>query len=635
VFLREKYKIITIEKAKQSKDFWSLMQIAYESKDKHKKPIREVANSTENLVYAAQIKTGDWLNLNFTYPEFVREIYKALRLGNITLNEMATALLLHAAHCEFKDNQRPLVLRKFEFDAMATGPYDPLSITYATEGSLKEFYKILKTLPTSEQCYFSINFSRIREIGYLYYGLCTATYCKTNAFINILKLYIDRKGNLDSELADWMLIIKDSTHSKHEHIKEQLRKYIERNDLTLLELLHSSEHDSDYSSSRFLSNPLLNFRDQIPQVEISPDYDEKNSNSPLICMILPTISALNCLTEAMHGKQNAMRPYFIAGNFLPDVVEQCDSNHEQFGSTYPLRPVELLHPDIEPSQKHHGYDNVGAFILSWHDLGHVWGNSTYQNKGFLRYIRQTIKSELNIPMSRHLWKLVDLDSSISRIIFEASAANDTNRVNVYAKHFYQHYFRIWSGITGEDSNLSQALLLLLTYAKDKKTWDDLMSLNISINFTFKDTLADNELLVEALAFFEDLLELDNSKTNIYYILRYYFKNLPEANQLLDDMTESHALNEIISWKRNKGLCLKTPYCTQQERNNDIGKLYDGKTMPIFDKLQQAFNKFKQQQTFKLYVEKKSIGLFGPKANFALIKEKDSSKPSSESACVIM
>lgn len=90
--------------------------------------------------HADRIKAGQATELDFNDPEFLRNIYKALRIGLLNRSQMALANELFHARLEFQDPNRATQLQRFAFDA--AGPYDVRKISYATEEGFRISRKI-------------------------------------------------------------------------------------------------------------------------------------------------------------------------------------------------------------------------------------------------------------------------------------------------------------------------------------------------------------------------------------------------------------------------------------------------------------------------------------------------------------
>lgn len=118
----------------------------------------------KNTEHALYIKANQWLALDFSEPEFVRNLYKALRLAKISVNELVTVLQLHTVQQQFPD--QPLQQHAF-FDT--AGPYHIENISYATDEQVEAIKVEIAKLPSHERYYFSINFLRYCEIYFLEY----------------------------------------------------------------------------------------------------------------------------------------------------------------------------------------------------------------------------------------------------------------------------------------------------------------------------------------------------------------------------------------------------------------------------------------------------------------------------------
>ena len=314
--------------------------------------------------HAAQINAGKWLALDVAEPEFVRNIYKALHQGKITLNQQATALLLHGLYMQFKDAQGHLGIKQYRFDQ--EGPYDFRKISYEKRRNALDFKQRLAALPETERCYFSINFSRELEIVFLYLEVREREYLEPSRLESyVLKLDIDQieKQQLLMSINNDRRLIREYITKQMQAIAPDFFNFSTKGKTDLPNIAR------DFSSLEFLL-AIIRLEEQIPAIEISPDYNKHDPSSPLLCLIVPTVSALNALQHAMHD-HDAVGPFFSAGQVTTRLIRDLDEKPTAFGVEHQSRPVELTHPDLMPNPKPHDYLSHN-FLLSWHDLFHCW-----------------------------------------------------------------------------------------------------------------------------------------------------------------------------------------------------------------------------------------------------------------------
>ncbi len=559
------------------------------------KLLRFIQEPTDNTFHdhAQKILNGDWLSLNFQEPEFARNLYKALRMGLLNRTQFSTALLLYSATLEFKNP-----IQQFRFDGK--GPYTPESIVYATPERLASFYEKLKELPENEQCYFSVNFSTLREALFLYDTLVSEKYLpaihedffiafvrKAQASLVMSEDYLRVVDNLKSTDADNAVAkIIDLIRLVYSEYSEYLQyRYTTKNDLSDGVIVRGKDN-LDLNSQSLIS-AIYATMPQLPMVRISSDYDATDANSPLFCFIIPNISVFSALELAMHSTQTEVPslPFFTAGQISTRLIKALDESPEVFSQAAPSRPVELVHPDLVSNPSPHGAGRVYAFSLSYHDLFHTWQNGMLLHKPFVRYLRQLVIQETGFDMSKVIWQMTDMDFS-SSLIERMAAKNKDDNALIFSLVFRVLSVGLILGSVGSDfwkATLSHDinLLMILDMVLNHSLWKNKFLVSATPEEAFKANTEFWEPIAEVLSasidrkevfffyndlnhfhqailFFKNIISTENasgvSHSNIFYLLAFRLRDHAEGLSLCKQL-ESIGLNEFVEWTRNNGLKL--------------------------------------------------------------------------------
>lgn len=524
--------------------------------------LQEPADDTY-LTHVEKITAGQWLQLNFRDPEFERNIYKALRLNQINTDQLALALLLHKAQIEFKNDRETSIspIKQYSF-LDPTGPYQPSTIKYFFYDNLKKFRQALDALPESDRCYFTVNFSRIREVAFLYDTLSSPRlrYSPLQYINKQTHLTPERK----KELHDF--INQLSIPAEAENAATQLKNFLQENEPDLADflnwkhdgVLHQSYNEcyKDRSSSLFLIK-ILEVGEQNPSFVISPDYDESNPNSPLFAFVIPTIPALSALQHAAHGEDTTL-PYFVAGCIPTRLIGDLDEHPELFESKQQSRPIELVHPDLVRNAKPHGA-SCHDFLLTWHDLFHAWRNGACMFKPFIRHLRHVL-AEKGFDMSKNIYELVDLDMS-SHVYRYYKAINyfhqdvfNITLINLMLKKANPDFFN-------KPNALDDHLLIFIDMIINKTQWKELLKINyisfleehlISIHFP-QEEIPGCKMVIHTHLELSKIVIDHPGKSKEFYIIAYRLRQFPEAVTLCQSIEEKNAWHTLFRWARNSGL----------------------------------------------------------------------------------
>ena len=523
--------------------------------------------------HATHIKQGQWLNLDFQDPEFIRNIYKALRLNQITTNQLATALLLFAAVIEFKyeTSSNSLQLHQYKFDEK--GPYSPSTITYATTAQLDDFAKRLQQIPQNERCYFTINLHKIREVAFFYFGLDHAATLKSNFFITTFIKYIKKSNCSETEKNNLYSLIKNlPDRTLQNDLVKTLKDFIIKNEPHFLLFLQNKfdktlhpniqTFNKELDSSLFLSEIFM-IDEQIPMLIISPDYNENEPHSPLLAFVILTTSALTQLQNAVHSEDESLNLHFTAGQFYPRLIRELDDRHPRYNQQKSSRPVELIHSDLIPNRTPHSYF-ADAFILCWHDLFHTWRSSSNKNKPLIRYLRNLLSSK-GYDMSKNIYRLTDMDfNGTQQRLFEKThglKSNCTLAIIVNQLHFIfaRSTRKFWSHTTEYDDNL----FILIDMITNQNKWCEILPHQETPETLFASNRYDHNLgkLLDYTHFqksYADIKKIINTfpnKSPIFYIMAYRLNHSKNIS-ILCKFGEELNWNKIVYWTKNAGLHFK-------------------------------------------------------------------------------
>jgi ankyrin repeat protein len=529
---------------------------------KSKLPMRFISEpwGTKAHEHAKQIQAGQWLELDFKDREFERNIYKSLRQGEISADQMVTADLLYHAKKFFRNN-----LRKYSFDEK--GPYDPASIDYATEAKLALFREALKKLPQHDRNYFSINCGRQYEYIFLYNCVnrnedaarLPQTRTFLEKFVNMLNVSLAEKRKLYADIDNLLDENISIVRKAQENLYRALRKKYP-------EVRHP--YTSDYAGtvplnyrSQEIESPMLAVAlfapdRQEPFIEISPDYDKRNPYAPLLCRIILHTSAWKVLQEAMHGKEHTTDPFYVVGQISTRLIRGLDEKPEEYGLTRQARPIGLIHPDVPNEETlHDAYVDSCTAIM--HDFSHAWQNGALPFKPMVRYLRQLFDTT-GYDMSKNIWRLSDMDFSLSHEIQVAIKKNGIWDQSEMFARFIDWLFKQKFFISTDQHDTH--LLLIMDMILNKETWKTWIGsypeeiklsqekIGLPCLKNFNKTIQDMKKVI-------DTHQGKNPKNlNLFYILAYRMRHTPEGVSALNQLIATgHDLNTYFKWSRNQGI----------------------------------------------------------------------------------
>lgn len=589
------------------------------------------------LEHAAKINAGKEQALDFDDPEFVRNIYKAVRLKKITVNKMVTALLLQKALIQFKGepSQKTRNLKRFAFDEK--GPYSPSTISYAKPADLKDFDRRLETLPKEERSYFTVNFSRRQEVLFLYESLRRGYFPRKDFLTEALKKYIEKLNISQIERNKWVAQI-DVLDWKDNTTTIKLIELLEAHNPDLVDFLlgnydwkiFSNEQDQmlEYQNIWFLIS-LFGLGDGIPSLIISPDYDLKKSNSPLFSFVIPSISAFNELQSAMHG-EDATYPFFSAGQINNTQLRELDEHPAKYQRKLQHRPVELVHPDLAPTSKTHGVIPFD-FMLMWHDLFHCWRNGCYSKKPLVRHLKNLLEKK-GYYLSRGIYKLADLDMG-GKVVREADSPDKKELLlfclivttliratHVRTKEDPEAEV-FWTNTHEYDTNL----LILIDIVRNQAFWVQQLEAKPEdfFNYNYGNSSPDN--FHETYHKIKLLMECFPNRSDNFYIVAFRLNCLDQNSRsklALLNACERIGWDKIVRWNRNSGLFIlgangvkRIEQLSPQDLENKLkGKLHEYidqrelKNFEIKNNVLLNIQTFIQQQINRLQSKNREEGL---------------------------
>jgi hypothetical protein len=598
LFTQQKYRQKRLKKLKtvtESKSYSkpATMMFAREPlNDKHKE-------------YAKHIMSNQWLELNFNDHDFIRNIFKAHRLGLLggiieATQRLATANLLYHAVKFFQDPDQETSIGLHSF--LEKGPYDPASINYSLPNNVSLFKKLAqrnsKNLSTSSShFYFAIDLP-ITHVAILLSILLFQKPPNLENYIDIYKKFFSQQlYKFDIEKTETV------AHCETLHLPES-ENYLKTAFTRILKIIFPEttfyvqkkkiigDKFSDKKSEMLFNTyrlfaALLTTQEQIPNLVMSTEFDPTDIMSPILSFILPTIPAYNLLHVTMHGKDTT-HPVFLVGRLSPHNLLHYYM-HEDY-----LRPVELVHPDIPHEETPHNY-LADPFMLTWHDLYHLWRNGANMHKDLCRHLIKEFQLSKNIVLNKLIWSWVDND-------FNAHQVRLAEKNNELIKHKRIHL--ISDRILGDDffkflDQYDVNLLFIINmiekadlwkgflgsspeefFPKESFTTNIWLESNIEYRFIGKEKVFDHDFtqFQNILKTMRDIIEKNPLKekvpaSSIYYILLYRFRNL-SISHLIHKIVNLN-INTFFGWNINSGIFLKLNNDQKLliEKSDNIQELY--------------------------------------------------------------
>ena len=510
--------------------------------------------------HARNIQAGNWLSLDFADPQALRNFYLACAKRYITPNQLVTAIMLHGAVELFQTFPR-------QHSFTETRPYDFRKIDYIEPKNIHDFNNALKQLPEFERQYFSVNLSHIQTIIFLLHGMNIKLQDDAKEkFKKILMSYINSRDNVSAEekkiLIESLERVSCLCAYCQSHNDIAIEEYILRNEPWAEDILESNE--ADVRNIAFIWAGM-NLNEAVPDIEISPDFNPGNPYSPLLCMIFLTMSAFNCLQQALHGEHTTL-PMYVAGRFQPLLVRQAD---EGLDGLMQRRPIELPHPDLVPDNVPHGV-MVNTFSAMYHDLYHVTRNGVNTKKNLSREIRKFLEREKGFLMTRGLWQATDMDYKESKLL------KSCHGILARAKYLKLHFTTVINRADGTD-NLNTRhthylpltmdhLLLIAGLILNSNNWGQLSGVNIYEWVREKNAFYKLAFDRMQKIILDDIANMEKQSCASYYVLRYVL----EAHNF-KDLSDALIQTDVIAWHRNGGLFIKGCYTADGNNFNFVNQ----------------------------------------------------------------
>lgn len=515
--------------------------------------------------HVAVLKSGKYLTLDFSDPEFERNIYKAYRLEKINRYQWSTALLLYQACKTF-----PGAVRQYRFDEK--GPYDPAHISFINPQQLKQFQEKLRALPEGECTYFSLDLSKNQEKLFLFYALSGLVevpgylspkpkypYLQQPEKIQaILKQYISRlkiSENLKNQYNQLIDDLKDPNKKQAAALKLfSLFKEQEKNWCAWFkENYRLLKNKPEFVDIIFLFD-IQNIDNQLPVVQLSPHATDPDG--PLLCFILPTSASMHTLQKTLFGKDMS-EPLFTAGQFGVAYVRELDESAAMHGLAGQFRPIEMVHPDLPSQAKPHNYA-VSPFLLTWHDVYHWWNNGTHFDKPFLRHLRMLLTREKGFYLSKSILDLSDMGFQYRSYLDAAKNENDPNHEMSIASRLERILdktgIEFWTEIDLHDHNL----LIIIDMIRNQIIWKQLLGVSATLElsnlcssiqqWTYPNALSSFEQTYSKLA---ELMYRYPDRSLKFYCVMY---RLSAKNQV---KYQHNDMDDLFIWTRNNGLRFKS------------------------------------------------------------------------------
>lgn len=572
-------------------------------------PITEPADD-KYKEHADKIKQGRYLILDFADPEFNRNLFKALRLNEITLNQMLTAQSLYQAKEWLHDYDYPQPqLREHRFAVYIDddqGPYKPESIQY--RGIAEKAAVFRASLSEDERQYFSINFTKTQEYLFFLTMFKHAFNGSTPPIKPYIKNYLLKCA---SRLPFESITQKDKfTETANRFFKNiKVGSYLLPTIIGIIStFIPSTISKKDIESIDFLVT-TLRLGDQGPTIIISSDYREDDINSPLIAFVLLSENTEKKLQLAVHGSETTeysptaglvttrliralderpattpeiqTDPKHLTRKKLTEFdivkIRYASSNEilkALYGSQYAhherqARPVEIIHPDLAKNENPHDFF-PHDFFLTWHDKVHCWRNGAYF-KDFIRHIRSLMTRKglcqsKDIVMNKQTWILSDMCFSNYFLQSENEDAFIIMKTMLIAiqRTMTDQYENTQTSGAYISQNSDLLLLFFIDIIKNTETWNQFINLHTTEKYNFLEMLTANSdrwrynavhHSLEANYLDKPLIALiqkNQDKPNESVILRCKLRTI-EGFEKLCDLVDEIGINKFFYWSQNSGL----------------------------------------------------------------------------------
>lgn len=544
------------------------------------------------LDHAKKIINGAYEQLNFQDPDFISNLFKALRLNLINLNQMLMAKSIYDAKewLHYYDYDTPQVAF-YSFDD-PNSPYQPKNIFYAKQSQLSHFYRNLKP---EDKKYAIINLPKNETILFFLEGLKIGN--SSDTFLTMLSNYLLRLSSSQTEQdAITTLIAETKPTALPEVQKKAKNKLIEHIKTHLLpsQISQIQSNKKTHSSILFLTT-LTALGEQNPSLITSPQYRKTNLNSPVIAFVLPTLIAETQLQLSLH-QEEAIIPIPTAGKISTRMIRallekpklQANKKHTPSDETlfnlyhhtydnlsHKARPIEITHPgSLVNTSTPHGYQTY-PFLLTYHDKVHAWRAAG--PFPFFHHLLNLLSEKLLCDtdphiMNKKIWSLVDMDLPYS-IIFQKTKTFNYEKeelIKAYKKYFFETIHKILGENPSADNNLF--LRIVIDIVNNLPIWNDFLKkictkpdlINTSFAALATETLhnlPESEYRLTQLFLYQALTnnvmiktikQLKNHPVE-YIILKIKLDNQATADSTMA-LLDNIGLDNIFEWNSKYELC---------------------------------------------------------------------------------
>lgn len=494
-------------------------QFAAADKSRRLALIRELAADSkfykENI---EKISKGLYEELNLQDPEFDRNLFKALRIGEIKGSQLIMAQSFRQAVEWLLYDEKPVIKK---FNVMGPGPYKPENIPYASKEQLDVFYE---SLVDEDKFYYTLNFSKEQEALFFLLGISrydtersfpSQRFSCKKLFRDLLEHYINKNLLTEYEKTEALSCIDKNGYIHKDRLLSLIGNSFPEDVVKLVkkakENLSEDERLILGSMEGFIAAVDLDYGQ--PSCALSPDDDPKDSKSPTLSLVLTQLSMERKLLSALfQGEQSVdvltagfvetrmiraldemeispgardktkinlnvrqklteeEKEVFIEKLRTASAKEQLQAVYgDQYQRSKPGRPVEIIHPDLTKPGKIHGLF-MCDYMVTYHDRNvHCWQNSLTFKK-FMRHLRSLLTRkgichDKDFMMNKALWNLTDLPYTGA---LDLRKSHESDRIEQIKNYFFYIIDNIY---VASQKSLDILLLQLIDMIKNPELWD--------------------------------------------------------------------------------------------------------------------------------------------------------------------
>lgn len=560
------------------------------------------STTSKHKEYAHFINNNQWYKLDLNDPDFILNVTKAFRLEEIDEDDLTTAGLLFAASEEFRYGQ----IKQYKCDEQGGlgSTWSPKVITYITPAILNNLKRKVAKIKESHKNYFTINFSARRQAIFFIHWLQQYKLNHQTVLLveSLLKKYIINRipwqdtnfvDLLNNDLVEKNFIfpsknpiafqqffidaVDDIPNSrKNKAAIRKLQILLVRQNIFLgidRSLLNAHTPDKrinnlenrtrDIESLGFFAAMISTLVEQGPFITLSPDYNQHDPQTPLICAIFPAAQLHKQWLLAFFGEQ-ALLPQLYAGHVTTRLINQYELE-------YQTRPMEFIYPGLnQPTVAHECYAHNYTFMI--HDyIFHSFRSGIIENKQLFRYLKKLLMRVKGFDMSKLIWEMSDLDYPLGKgsIEIRQAIAKNSKHENAH-RSFYAIYTlenlipTFWYG--SFEPNL---FIILIDMIQNFDAWEKILglkpekyieqhakTLRLFFNKKFNDKNFQNlfsnlkKYIVHAYP---------GKSTEFYYLITQFMRHahLNTAwTNLCNTLHNEELIPKLFQWNKNKGLEFK-------------------------------------------------------------------------------